>query len=153
MTINISTKSKVRQCVPYLPQPTQIKQWDILSTIFTKLCRDKFGEDLGNFVFENWSCFLDDCETLLEKNKINLNDLLNILNSINSSIQFTMEYNKDAIPFLDILIKRSNDKIWMDIYYKPTGTHRCLPFSSNRPKHCVWYQQGFEYSFTGIACA
>ena len=24
----------------------------------------------------------------------------------------------------------------MDIYYKPTNTHRCLPFSSNHPKHC-----------------
>ena len=47
-----------------------------------------------------------------------------------------MEYSKDAIPFLDILIKRNNDKIWMDIYYKPTDTHRCLPFSSNHPKHC-----------------
>ena len=46
-----------------------------------------------------------------------------------------MEYSKDAIPFLDILIKRNNDKIWMDIYYKLTDTHRCLPFSSNHPKH------------------
>ena len=35
-----------------------------------------------------------------------------------------------------ILIKRNIDKIWMDIYYKPTVTHRCLPFSSNRSKHC-----------------
>ena len=24
----------------------------------------------------------------------------------------------------------------MDIYYKPTDTHRCLPFSSNHRKHC-----------------
>ena len=24
----------------------------------------------------------------------------------------------------------------MDIYYKPTDTHRCLPFSSNHPNHC-----------------
>ena len=24
----------------------------------------------------------------------------------------------------------------MDIYYKPTNTPRCLPFSSNHPKHC-----------------
>ena len=47
-----------------------------------------------------------------------------------------MEYSKDAIPFLDILIKRNNDKIWMDIYYKPADTHRCLPFSSNHPNHC-----------------
>ena len=103
---------------------------------FYDLCRDKFGENLGNFIFENWSRFLDDCETLLEENKINPNDLLTILNSINPSIQFTMEYSKDAIPFLDILIKRNNDNIWMDIYYKPTDTHRCLPFSSNHPNHC-----------------
>ena len=47
-----------------------------------------------------------------------------------------MEYSKDAIPFLDILIKHNNDKTWMDIYYKPADTHRCLPFSSNHPNHC-----------------
>ena len=47
-----------------------------------------------------------------------------------------MEYCKVAILFLDILIKRNNNKIWMDIYYKPTNTPRCLPFSSNHPKHC-----------------
>ena len=102
---------------------------------FYDLCKDRFGEDLGNFIFENWTRFLDDCETLLEENKTNPNDLVSILNSINPSIQFTMEYSKDLIPFLDILIKRNNDEIWMDIYYKPIGTHRCLPFSSNHPKH------------------
>ena len=102
---------------------------------FYDLCRDKFREDLGNFIFETWSRFPDDCETLLEENKIIPNDLLSILNSINPSIQFTMEYTKDAIPSLDILIKRSNDNIWMDIYYKPTNTHRFHPFSSNHPNH------------------
>ena len=47
-----------------------------------------------------------------------------------------MEYSKDAIPFLDISIKPNNDKIWIDIYYKPTDTHRWFPFSSSNPKHC-----------------
>ena len=103
---------------------------------FYALCKDRFGEDLGNFIFENWSRFLDDCENLLVESKINPNDLLSILNSINPSIQFTMKYSKYAIPFLDILIKLNNDQIWMDIYYKPTDTDRCLPFSSNHPKHC-----------------
>ena len=50
-----------------------------------------------------------------------------------------MEYSKDPIPFLDILIKGNNDKIWTDIYYKPTDTHRYHPFSSNNPKHCKKY--------------
>ena len=72
----------------------------------------------------------------MTENKTNPNDLLSILNLINPSIQLTMEYSKDAIFFLDLLIKRNNDKIWMDIYGKPTDTHRLLPFSSNHPKHC-----------------
>ena len=50
-----------------------------------------------------------------------------------------MEQSKDAIPFLDILIKCNNDKIWIDLYYKPTDTHRCIVFSSNHPKHCKNY--------------
>ena len=66
---------------------------------FYDICRDKFGEYLGNFIFKNWSRFLDDYD-----------------DSINPSIQFTMEYNENAIPFQDILIKYNNDKIWMDIY-------------------------------------
>ena len=103
---------------------------------FYDLCKDKFREDLGNFIFENWSRFLNDCETLLEVCKINRNYLLSILNSINPSIQFPMEYSKNAILFLEILIKRNNDKIWMDIYYKLTNTHRRLPFSSNHSNHC-----------------
>ena len=98
--MNISTKSKVRQWVPYLPQPT---------ITFYDLCKDIFGEDLGNFIFENWSRFLYDCETLLEENKINPNDLRSISNSIKPS---TLTHQcKGAIPFLDILFKRNNDKI------------------------------------------
>ena len=29
-----------------------------------------------------------------------------------------MGYSKYAISFLEVLIKRNNDRIWMDIYYK-----------------------------------
>ena len=43
-------------------------------------------QDLGSFIFENWSRFLDYRETALEENKINRNDLLRTLNSINSPI-------------------------------------------------------------------
>ena len=88
---------------------------------FYDLFRNKFKEDSGNFIFENWSRFLDDCETLLEENKINPNNLLNTSDSINPSIQFTMEYSKDAIPFLDILIKCNNEKSWIDTYFKSTN--------------------------------
>ena len=47
-----------------------------------------------------------------------------------------MEYSKDQIPFLDILIKRNNTGIWMDLYHEPTVTKGCLPFTSSHPNHC-----------------
>ena len=47
-----------------------------------------------------------------------------------------MKYSKDQIPFLDILIKRNESVIWMDLYHKPTDTQRCLPFTSSHPNHC-----------------
>ena len=47
-----------------------------------------------------------------------------------------METSDKELPFLDILIKRNDGKIWMDIYFKPTDTRRCLPFLSRHPNHC-----------------
>ena len=47
-----------------------------------------------------------------------------------------MEYITDQIPFLDILIKKNQNGIWMDLYHKPIDTQRCLPFTSSHPKHC-----------------
>ena len=47
-----------------------------------------------------------------------------------------MEYSKDQILFLDILIKGNEKGIWMDLYRKPADTQRCLPFASSHLNHC-----------------
>ena len=47
-----------------------------------------------------------------------------------------MEYSKDQVPFLDTLIKRNENGIWIEIYQKPTETQRCLPFTSSHQNHC-----------------
>ena len=77
------------------------------------VCTFKYGELLAEHIKENWNRFLDDCYTVLRSSQISPEELLLTLNSINPSIQFTMEYSKDQIPFLDILIKRSENGIWM----------------------------------------
>ena len=79
---------------------------------------------------------MDDCYTALRSSQISPEELLLILNSIDPSIQLTMEYRKDQILFLDILIKRNKKVVWMDLYHKPIDTQRCLPFTSNHPNHC-----------------
>ena len=74
--------------------------------------------------------------TVLRSSQISPEELLLTLNSINPSIQFIMEYSKDQIPFLVILMKRNENDIWMDLYYKPTDTLKCLPFTSSQSNHC-----------------
>ena len=100
------------------------------------VCTFKYGERLAEHIKENWNRFLDDCYTVLRCSQISPEELLLALNLINPSIQFTMEYSKDQIQFLDILIKRNENDIWMDVYHKPTDTQRYLPFASSHPNHC-----------------
>ena len=38
-----------------------------------------------------------------------------------------MEISNKELLFLDILIKRSNDKIMMNTYFNTTDSHQCLP--------------------------
>ena len=100
------------------------------------VCTFKYGELFAEYIKENWNRFLDDCYTVSWSSKISSDELLLTLNSINPSIQFTMEYSKDQIPFLDILIKKNENSIWMDLYHKPTDAQRYLPFTSSHPNHC-----------------
>ena len=52
------------------------------------------------------------------------------------SINFTVEYNKKEIPFLDISVYSEEGKIQTDIYHKETDTFSCLDFTSSHPHHC-----------------
>ena len=103
---------------------------------FYRICINEFGKALGQFILENWWLFLDDCETPLDKTKIDPNRISQILNSINPSIKLTMETSDKELPFLDIFIKRNDDKVRMDIYFKQTDNRRCLPFSSSHSNLC-----------------
>ena len=104
---------------------------------FYNICELKWGKEFQEFILENWSRFLDDCQTPLDKDNVKPEELLETLNSVNEAIQFTMEFSDKEIPFLDILIKRDSNGIWMDLYHKPTDTQRCLPYSISHPKHCL----------------
>ena len=97
----------------------------------------EYSPILSEYIRENWSRFLDDCFILLEGNTINPHDLLTIINSLHKNIQFTMELSNEKIPFLDIMVNKSDEKIWMDTYSKPTDSKRYVPYNSCHPKSCL----------------
>ena len=98
------------------------------------VCTFEYEELLAEYIKEKWNCFLDDCYTVLRSSQISSEELLLTLNSINPSIQFTMEYSKDQITFLDILIKRNKTGIWMDLYHKPTTHPKVSTYYIQSPK-------------------
>ena len=40
------------------------------------------------------------------------------------------------MPFLDILLKRNESGVWMELYHKHKDTQKCLAFTSWHPNHC-----------------
>lgn len=98
--------------------------------------RLKYGLDFHRYMLKNWKRYLDDCLILWSHTLTQLLEFKNIINGINSHIQFTMEYSQEKLPFLDILIKIKNgNRIETDIHYKPTDSQQYLLFTSNHPKH------------------
>lgn len=53
------------------------------------------------------------------------------------------------IPFLDVLVKKENDKISTDIFYKSTYTYQFLHFGSSHPQHI---KRAIPYNFARRIC-
>ena len=71
----------------------------------------------------------------LEINNNNNNN--NTLNCIYPSMQFTMEVSQNWLPFLDALINKEDNKIWMNRFFKSTDSKRYIPYKSNHSKPCI----------------
>ena len=57
------------------------------------------------------------------------------LNSYHPNIKFTHESNKEHIPFLDLNVNLSGNKLSSDLYIKPTDMHQYLHYTSSHPEH------------------
>ena len=79
-----------------------------------------------------WKCCVDYCFAILKTSQIHY--FLIYINSINTSIQLTVELEADkALPFLDIKIMKQKDGSLQFTVYKPTSNDRYLDYRSNNP--------------------
>ena len=62
-----------------------------LELTFYRVCINEFFSTLGHLILENCCRFLNDSKRPLDKTKTDPNRLLEILNSINPSVKFTVE--------------------------------------------------------------
>jgi len=79
-----------------------------------------------------WKRCVDGTFVIMKRSK--LSEFLTHVNTIESSIQFTMEKEKGCQPFLDVLIKRSpSGHLLSAACCKPTHSDRYLNFRSEHP--------------------
>ena len=53
-----------------------------------------------------------------------------------------MEWSKNELPFLDVLVKLRNNRLITDVYSKPTDMHQHLDYKSCHPEHI---KKGIRY--------
>ena len=82
--------------------------------------------------------YLDDVFCLWTHGKEALHEFLCYLNSIHTTIKFTMEEMNDVqkLNFLDVEICKEGSKLTTDLYSKPVDTHQYLRSSSCHPAIC-----------------
>ena len=89
----------------------------------------------GNIQPSIWFRYVDDTFTMFD-NKITANQFLQYLNSCHNNIKFTIEFEEnDQIPFLDVLIKHSEQrKLSTSVYRKKTFTGLYTKWDSFTPR-------------------
>lgn len=79
-----------------------------------------------------WYRYVDDIFAVVKSNEIN--KTLDIINSQFESINFTMEKEDDnKLPFLELLVTKTSNKVEFSIYRKPTTTNRYITNDSHCP--------------------
>ena len=97
--------------------------------------RNMYLQDYSQYIINALKRFIGDC-FLIWNNNYNLKTFLDMANSLDIFISFTVETGKHQLPFLDIMvIKNCDNSISTDIFYKSTNSHRYLDFHSCHQHH------------------
>jgi hypothetical protein len=83
-----------------------------------------------------WLRYVDDTFVVWPHGTEKPKEFLSHINSVKSTIQFTMEIETgNPLHFLDILENRNGTDLQTKVYRKPTHTYHYLHYNSNHPSH------------------
>ena len=82
-----------------------------------------------------WFRYIDDVFFIWTHGEEKLQLFLTDLNNYNLHIEFTYEFNKEYISFLDLKFSLCDDKLTTDLHVKPTDRNQYLHDTSAHPNH------------------
>ncbi|KAK9886134.1 hypothetical protein WA026_014921 [Henosepilachna vigintioctopunctata] len=126
------------------------------------LCAEIFMDNLEHTIHDHplsqrflyWFRYVDDIICCFTGSKRQLHSFQNLINSIHPKIKFTLEEELDnSINFIDITIKKLDDKHSFSVYHKPSQTDTVIHNSSVHPiqQKChhliVWFIDLLTFRF------
>ena len=98
-----------------------------------------------------WFRYIDDIFFIWEHGENSLKEWYEHLNNYHKTIKFTLEWSRKTINFLDTTVKKDkNNRLYTDLYTKPTDTNSYPRFDSAHPSKC---KQSLPYSqFLRLRC-
>jgi len=125
-----------------------------LSPVLANIYMDHIEIQLTNTVLfqkvvVSYNRYVDDVWSLIKGTEVEAENLLQLMNSVHPSIKFTIEKEVDnKLPFLDVLVQKSSNRLSWSIYEKKTKSNTIIPSTS----HHTYHQKMafFNFSFRRI---
>eukprot|EP00061_Rhincodon_typus_P016959 g45440.t1 len=80
--------------------------------------------------------YIDDCINAASCSQKELEQFNNFANNFHSALKFTWTISDTSLPFLDLSVSISGNRLITDIYFKPTDSHNYLKYTSSQPTSC-----------------
>ena len=104
--------------------------------LFVGYVEQQIREQYTGFIPQLHKRYINDIVGAASCRRDELDDFINFVSNVHPVLQFTSTITETELPFLDINLRISEDRIQTSAFYKKTDTHNYLHFSSFHPDHC-----------------
>ena len=104
--------------------------------LFVGFIEEQIGQQYTGAVPQLHKRYIDDVVGIACCNHVELEDYIAFVFNFHPALQFTHTISETELPFLDINLRISGDRIRTSIHYKATDTHSFLDYDSSHTPHC-----------------
>ena len=104
--------------------------------LFVGYVEEQIGQQYTGTVPQLHKRYIDDVVGIACCSRVELEEYIAFVSNFHPALQFTHTITETELPFLDINLRISGDRIRTSIHYKATDTHSYLHYDSSDPRHC-----------------
>ena len=80
--------------------------------------------------------YIDDVLGASSDTRQDLENFIHFCSTYHPALKYTFEISESSLPFLDLCVSISNNRVSTTIHYKATDTHNYFEYTSSHPTHC-----------------